>query len=101
MAEKKEKVNFSIKGMTVSNVRRLADNVIAFSLLGNGLGLYNMRVVNTEKHGEFVATPQQKGSDGNYYSLYAVYLDEADEAKIIKKVKSMLPDDKPEAGDEF
>ena len=88
--EANEKTYFSIKGMKLANVRKLSDKVIAFSMLGNGLGLYNLRVVKTEK-GEFVASPQEKGKDGKYYSVYAVYLSEDDQQKIIKAVKGKLP----------
>ena len=94
MATKKEtaeqKPVFSIKGMTVANVRKLGENVIAFSLLGNGLGLYNLRVLNG-RNGEFVATPQEKGKDEKYHSLYAVYLSEEDEKRVIAAVKGKLP----------
>ena len=89
-AADKEKPCFEIKGMTVANVRELAKGVIAFSLLGKGLGLYNLRVLDG-KNGEFVATPQEKGKDGKYYSLYALYLSEADEKKVIAAVKGKLP----------
>ncbi len=94
MAAKGEtnKTFFAIKGMKIANVRRLSEKVIAFSLLGNGLGLYNMRIVNSDK-GEFVASPQEKGKDGKYYAVYAVYLTDDDQKKIIKAVKEKLPDE--------
>lgn len=85
-----EKVFFDIKGMKVTNVRKLSDKAIAFSLLGKGLGLYNLRVV-AGKNGDFVASPQTKGKDGNYYSVYAVYISDEDQKKIISAVLKKLP----------
>lgn len=90
MAEKKEQPVFSIKGMKVEHVRQLSDKVIAFSLNGNGLGLYNLKIISGAK-GEFVAAPQEKGKDGKYYNVYAVYFSEDDEKKIIAAAKKKLP----------
>lgn len=96
--EKQEKTYFSIKGMRAANIRRLGKSgVIAFSLLGNGLGLYNLRIVKGKNGNEFIASPQQKGKDGNYYDDYAVYFSDEDAAKIIKAVKEKAPDPEPDA----
>ena len=97
MATKNEKPNFNIKGMKVSNVRRLSDTVICFSLLGNGLGLYNLRIVNGSK-GKFIGSPQTKGKDGSWYDQYAVYFAEDDAKKIIAAVEGKLQET---AGDEL
>ena len=85
-----EKTYFDLKGMSVANVRKLSEKVVAFSLLGNGLGLYNLRIV-AGKNGNFVASPQEKGKDGKYYAVYALYLSEEDEKKVIKAVLKKLP----------
>lgn len=98
--ENSERVYFDIKGMTVVNVRKLSDKVIAFSLLGKGLGLYNLRLVAGKK-GDFVASPQTKGKDGNYYSVYALYLSEADEKKVIAAVLKKVPADDEISPDEL
>lgn len=90
--EKKEKVFLNISGMTIGNVRRLSKTVIAFSLLGNGLGLYNMRVVDG-KNGKFVAAPQEKGKDGEYYNIYSAYISEEDQKRIIEAVLKKVPDE--------
>ena len=84
-----ERTYLNIKGMKVQNVRRLG-KVLAFTLTGNGLGLYNMRLVNG-KNGYFVAPPQVKGNDNNWYNQYAVYLEAEDEEKIIKRVLELVP----------
>ena len=93
-----EKVFFDISGMKLANVRKLSDKVIAFSMLGKGLGLYNLRVVKTDK-AEFVASPQEKGKDGKYYSVYAVYFSDEDQARIIKAVKGKLPKEDEQPAD--
>lgn len=84
-----QRTYLNIKGMKVQNVRRLG-KVLAFTLTGNGLGLYNMRLVNG-KNGYFVAPPQVKGNDNNWYNQYAVYLEAEDEEKIIKRVLELVP----------
>ena len=100
--KKADKPNFDIKGMKVSNVRKLSETVVAFSLLGNGLGLYNLKIVDGAK-GKFVAVPQTKGKDGEWYNQYAVYISEDDQRKIIEKVESMIEEadeDEDEDGDD-
>ena len=92
---KEKKPFFSIEGMKVANVRRLSDQVVAFSLLGEGLGLYNLKVIDGAK-GRFVAAPQTKGSEGKWYNQYAVYLSEKDQKKIIKKVDEALDEEDDE-----
>lgn len=89
-SSKKEQPTLTIKGMKVDKVRRLSDKVVGFSLLGNGLGLYNLKVIAGSK-GQFVAAPQEKGKDGKYYNVYAVYFSEDDEQKIIAAVMKKLP----------
>ena len=98
MAAKKEQPTLNIKGMKVDKVRRLSDKVICFSLLGNGLGLYNMKVIAGAK-GDFVTAPQEKGKDGKYYNVFAVYFSDDDEAKIIAAVKKKLPKEEIEDDD--
>lgn len=100
MAEKKEQPVFNIKGMKVDHVRRLSDKVIAFSLNGNGLGLYNLKVIDG-KEKRFVAAPQEKGKDGKYYNVYAVYFSEEDEKRLIAAVDKKVPAKTEEDSDEL
>lgn len=94
--QNQEREFFAINGMKVSNVRKIpGTSVISFSLLGHGLGLYNLKIVKGS-NGEFIAAPSSKGKDGNYYAQYAVYLSEEDQKKVIGVVKSKLPDDEDE-----
>lgn len=95
MAEN-EKTYLNIKGMKVRNVMKLGDKgVIVFSLNGNGLGLYNLRIVPSAK-GDFISTPQQRGKDGKYYAQYQVYFSSDDEKRVIQAVKDKLPKEEPE-----
>lgn len=96
---KSEKPAFELKGMKVANVRRLSETVVAFSLLGNGLGLYNLKVVNGAK-GKFVAVPQTKGKDGQWYNQYAVYMSETDQRRVIEKVEEMMKDEEDDEDEE-
>lgn len=91
MATKKneEKPVFNIKGMRIANVRKVGEKVICFSLLGNGLGLYNLRVVSGSK-GKFIGSPQSKGKDDAWYDQYAVYFSEEDQKKVIAAVEKKL-----------
>lgn len=86
-----DKPTLNIKGMRIANVRKLGKS-IAFSLLGNGLGLYSLRVVSG-KNGYFISPPQVEGKDRKWYNIYAVYFSEADEERIIKKVLESVPDE--------
>lgn len=95
--EVNEKVFFNLKGMKVMNARRIPNSTtISFSLCGNGLGLYNLRLVKGGPSGAFIATPQSKGKDDKYYPQYALYLSDEDEDRVIKAVIDKLPAEKPE-----
>lgn len=100
MAEQKTKEYFSVKGMRVTNVRRIpGTEVITFSLNGNGLGLYNLRIVTGGASGKFIAAPSTKGKDGKYYSQYAIYLSPEDEERVMRAVIDKLPSEEKPAGD--
>lgn len=74
-------------GATVSGCRYLSDNVIAFTFGLPGLSIYNMKVVIGEK-GAFIACPQikSKKDDKKWNDVCAVYLSDADTARIIAAV---------------
>ncbi len=48
-----------------------------------------------------MVSPQSKGKDGNYYSVYALYLSEADEKKVIAAVLKKVPADDDISPDEW
>lgn len=88
---KKPAEYFNISGMRIDRVRKIpGSSVITFSLLGKGIGFYNLKIVNGSR-GEFIAMPATKGADGNYYAQYAVYFTDEDAARIIGVVKDKLP----------
>lgn len=94
---KSEKEFFDITGMKAQNIRRMGKKgIIAFSLCGKGLGLYNLRIVESKEGHKFIAAPQEKGKDGNYYGVYAVYISEEDQKKIIAAVEKAAPAPEPE-----
>ena len=96
---KEDLPKFDISGMEIKNVRKIAKNVITFSLSGNGLGLYGLKIVKGEK-GNFVAPPSQKGKDGNYYPIFNVYLSEKDEKQLMKEVVTIYNDAEDEDDDD-
>ena len=84
--ETSEKKYFNPENWEVTNVREL-DFGTFFTLRADGLALYNLRVVPAGKnYDEFIAMPQDKGADGNYYNHFRVYFDEDTEADIIEEV---------------
>ena len=98
--EKQEKEYFDVKGMKAQNIRRMGKKgIIAFSLCGKGLGLYNLRIVESKEGRKFIAAPQEKGKDGNYYGVYAVYISEDDQKRIIAAVEKAAPAPEPEEED--
>lgn len=75
----------------VTNVRQISDSCIVFTLRCKGFAFYSMRVVERKSDGEpFIAVPQDKGNDGNYYKRYAIYLSEADQKALIDKVFAIV-----------
>ena len=83
---KEEKKYFNPENWEVANVREL-DFGTFFTLRADGLALYNLRVVPAgNNYDEFIAMPQDKGTDGNYYNRFRVYFDDDTEADIIKEV---------------
>lgn len=75
----------------VTNVRRISDSCIVFTLRCKGFAFYSMRVVERKSDEKpFIAVPQDKGTDGKYYNRYAVYLSEADQKALIDKVFAIV-----------
>lgn len=74
----------------VKNVRKL-DFGTFFTLRVPGLSLYNLRVIPAGKNYDaFIGMPEDKGKDGNYYKLFALYLSEADTEAVIEAVDEAL-----------
>lgn len=84
---------FNLDGFEVKNVRKL-DFGTFFTLQVPGLSLYNLRVVPEGKsYDAFIAMPQIKGSDGNYYDEYKVCLSDEDTAAILAEVDKILDEE--------
>lgn len=77
---------------TVTNVRVVTDTLVTFTMKGTGISLYGMRLIDG-KNGMFVAPPQQKGKDGNYYNLYAVYISEDDLDGLFNSIMKQIDGD--------
>jgi hypothetical protein len=87
-----ERVNFNLKdsGWSITNVRVVTEHMVSFTLKMRGLSLYNMKVTESTKGDAvgkmFLSNGQSKGSDGEYYNNYALYLSDEDKDMIIKAV---------------
>lgn len=80
-----EKSYLSIEGATVQGCHLISDRVCVFTLNVPGASFLNLKIVDGT-NGEFIAMPQSKGRDGQYYDLYRVYLSEKDAQRIIAAV---------------
>lgn len=71
----------------VTNVRDLEFGLF-FTLQLPGLSLYNLKVVpGTKKYDSFIGIPEIKGSDGNWYKVYNLFLTDVDTKNIIAEVE--------------
>lgn len=71
----------------VTNVRVL-DFGTFFTLKLPGLQLFNLRVVPAGRdYDAFIAPPEDKGRDDNYYKRFLVYFTEEDTEKILAEVE--------------
>lgn len=77
----------SIEGATVQACHLISDRICVFTLNVPGATFMNLKVIDG-KNGEFIAMPQSKGRDGQYYDLYRVYLSEKDAQRVISAVEA-------------
>ena len=80
----------SIAGATVQACHFISDRICVFTLNVPGATFLNLKVVDG-KNGEFIAMPQSKGRDGQYYDQYRVYFSEEDTRRIIDAVGRHAP----------
>lgn len=81
---------------SVANCRKL-DFGKFFTLKVIGAAFYNMRVVpGGEDYDAFISCPEQKGSDGEWYSVYKIYFTKKDTKAIIKAVNDALKKEEDE-----
>lgn len=75
----------------VTNVRKINDKCIGFTLKCKGFSLYNLRAVQHNRgEGWFISVPATRGKDGNYYNNYGLYLRDEDEEAILDTVFKIL-----------
>ena len=91
MAEKQNKKEVSYFNLgedwKVEHVRKLKFGTF-FTLRLPGLSLYNLRLVPAgDDYDEFIGMPEDKGSDGDYYKRFALYLTDEDAEEVIDAVK--------------
>lgn len=79
------KAYLSIKDATVQACHFISDRVCVFTLNIPGASFLNLKVVEG-KNGMFIAMPQTKGRDGQYYDQYRVFFSEEDTQRIIDAV---------------
>lgn len=89
------KAYLSIKGATVQACHLISDRVCVFTLNIPGASFLNLKVVEG-KNGMFIAMPQTKGRDGQYYDQYRVFFSDEDTQRIIEAVgqHATTPDSK-------
>lgn len=93
MAKKEKRTYFNLgTNWEVDRVREVKKFGVVFTLKLPGLSLYNLRIVEGKKgkYDDFIAVPEEKGSDGNWYKIYNLFLDSEDTEVIIKEVRSQL-----------
>lgn len=91
---KEERKYFNPENWEVTNVRIL-DFGTFFTLRADGIVLPNLRAVPAGKdYDEFIAMPQTKGNDGNYYNNYRVYFDDDTAADILEEVSEKAAESK-------
>lgn len=85
----------NIAGATVQACHLISEKVCVFTLNIPGATFMNLKVIEG-KNGMFLAMPQTKGKNGEYYDQYRLYLTEEDTAKVINAVgeHATTPDSK-------
>lgn len=88
-SENLEKTYLEVDKYEIKNVRLVSDKLVTFTLRGDGVSLYNVRLVEGAK-GRFISASQHKGSDGIWYNDYGLYISENDQKKLIDEVLAQL-----------
>ena len=90
--EEKKQEALKIDSWDVSKVRVVGSkngDMIFFTLMLNGISINNCKAVSG-KNGDFIAMPQYKGSDGNYYNSVYAFLADEDQKLILEKVQAAI-----------
>lgn len=75
----------SIKGATIQAAHMITDKICVFTLNVPGASFMNLKVIDG-KNGLFIAMPQQKGRNDQYYDQYRIYLTDEDTKRVIDAV---------------
>lgn len=75
----------SIKGATIQAAHLIADNIAVFTLNVPGATFMNLKVVQG-KNGMFIAMPQIKGKNDQWYDQYRIYLSDDDQQRVVDTV---------------
>ena len=92
--KKEEKMEWIDDKFSIQNIRNFEDKNVCFfnlyvkSVIGN-VAIYGCKIVSG-KNGDFIAWPNQKGSDDKYYDVANIRLNDGEADAIIKAVGSML-----------
>ena len=90
--EEKKQEALKIDSWDISKVRVIGSkngDLVFFTLTLNGISINNCKVVS-DKNGDFIAMPQYKGSDGNYYNSVYAFLADEDQKLILEKVQAAI-----------
>ena len=75
----------------VTNVRKISETCIGFTLKCKGFSLYGLRAVERRDDNRwFISVPATKGKDGKYYNNYGLYLRDEDQEAILDTVFKIL-----------
>ena len=77
---------------SVRRAKEFKDGGIVFDLNVDDITIYGCRIIQGKK-GDFVAFPNRKGKDGNYYSHVYLALTEEETEEILEKVGKVLADE--------
>lgn len=75
----------SLTGATIQAAHLIADNIAVFTLNIPGASFMNLKVVQG-KNGMFIAMPQTKGKNDQWYDQYRLYLSDKDQQRVIDTV---------------
>lgn len=86
--DSEKKSVFNCEGWGISNAREWDDN-ITFTLSVPG-AYFSLSLRQSRSGDWFIFEPARKGSDGNYYRYFTLYLSDSDKEAIIKAVLDEL-----------
>lgn len=75
----------NIKGATIQAAHMITDKICVFTLNIPGASFMNLKIIDG-KNGEFIAMPQTKGRNDQYYDEYRIWLTDEDTKKVIDAV---------------